>query len=467
MQSSANGRSPNGRSSVYLGKDGYWHGRVTMGVRDDGRPDRRHVQARSRAEVTGKVSRLEKERDSGQIRKPGQRWTVAGWLTHWVDAIAAPPAISDNAQDGYRVDIYRHLIPGVGAHRLEKLEPEHLERLYARMQRAGLKPGTAHHVHRTIRAALNEAVRRRHLAANPALLAKAPAASDEEIEPYDVREIQRILETARKRRNSARWAVALALGLRQGETLGLKWSDIDLDKGIMRIRRAAVRPRYAHGCGNTCGRKPGYCPRRRSIRAATGDVKSRAGRRVVGLPVQLADLLRGHREEQRAERTAARQLWHDGDWVFATPTGERLNYRTDHKEWKDLLAAAGVRDARLHDARHTAATMLLILGVPNRTAMSVMGWSSAEMAARYQHVTDAVRSDVAEQVGALIWAAHAGGDRGPTVTVPREALASVLALAEAGLGGGSPDPLAVVGVTAAIGELRAALMADGSDDRDL
>ena len=166
-------RNPNGRSSIYLGKDGKWHGRVTMGVRDDGKPDRRHVEAATRAEVTKRVRKLEPDRDSGRVRKAGQRWTVAAWLQHWIENIAAPPAISESTHSGYRVDIEKHLLPGIGAHRLEKLEAEHLERLYAKMQKNGLKPGTAHHVHRTIRNALNQAVRRGHLVQNPALIAKA------------------------------------------------------------------------------------------------------------------------------------------------------------------------------------------------------------------------------------------------------------------------------------------------------
>lgn len=125
-----------------------------------------------------------------------------------------------------------HLIPGIGAHRLNKLEPEHLERLYRKMMTKGrapstpgektrpTSPATAHQAHRTIRAALNEAVRRRHITENPALLARAPKVVEEEVEPYSVEDIKRLLEAAQTQRNSARWAIALALGLRQGEALG-------------------------------------------------------------------------------------------------------------------------------------------------------------------------------------------------------------------------------------------------------
>jgi integrase len=280
------------------------------------------------------------------------------------------------------------------------------------MQRNGSAAGTAHHVHRTVRNALNEAVRRGHLARNPVLLAKAPKLSDEEVEPYDLDEIQRLLKVVSERRNGARWVVALALGLRQGEALGLKWTDLDLENGTLRIRRGRLRPKYTHGCGEVCGRKAGYCPKKQQVREDTGPTKSRAGKRTIGLPDPLVALFRTHRKKQDAERRIARQLWQDEGWVFAKPDGRPLNPNTDYHEWKELLKEAGLRDARLHDARHTAATVLLILGVPTPTAMAIMGWSSAAMAKRYQHIIDSVRRDVAEQVGGLLWEGEPGDQDG-------------------------------------------------------
>jgi integrase len=443
-----------------LGRDGYWHGRVTVGVRDDGQPDRRHVQGKTRAEAAGKVRALERERDQGMVRKAGPKWTVASWLTFWVGEIAAPPHVAENTHLGYKVDVNRHLIPGLGAHRLDKLTPEHVERLYAKLRRAGLNPGGVHHVHRTLRAALNEAVRRGQLARNPVLLAKAPRLDEEEIEPYELTEIQRLLECAARRRNGARWALALALGLRQGEALGLQWDRVDLDKGTIHIRRSRLRPKWAHGCGGTCGQTlAGNCPQRVSTRPATGDVKSKAGRRTIGLPAQLIALLRAHQTEQEAQRAVARQLWHDEGWVFATPNGEPINPRTDYDEWKRLLKEAGLRESRLHDARHTAATVLLVLRQPTPTVMSLMGWSSESMAARYQHVTDTLRSQVASQVGELIWDSPGSTGTGDQalLMVRHAPLAILLAAMQECVAshhrGGAP----AAAVLAAITELSAAL----------
>lgn len=408
-------RAPNGASTIYYSEyDERWHGRVTVGVRDDGTPDRRHVKRKKEADVIRAVRELERLRDQGHVRGAGRAWTVKQWLTHWVETIAAP-SVRPNTADGYRFAVYKHLIPGVGSHRIDRLEPEHLEKLYARMMESGSASGTAHQAHRTMRTSLNEAVRRGHIVRNPAVLAKPPRLAEDEIQPFTIEEVQRVLATAASRRNSARWAVALSLGLRQGEALGLKWTDVDLTIGRLTIRRNRLRPAWAHGCGGTCGRKPGHCPQRYNTRPDTAETKSRAGRRSIGLPPQLVELLREHQFEQERERADARQLWQDGGWLFGDPIGGVLTPRTDTKHWKELLAAAGVRDARLHDARHTAATVLLILGVPDRAVMEIMGWSHSAMAVRYQHLTGAILDDIAIRVGGLLWAS---ADHPPKTCVP-------------------------------------------------
>ncbi|WP_405365699.1 tyrosine-type recombinase/integrase [Kitasatospora sp. NBC_00039] len=407
-------RQPNGASSIYEGRDGRWHGRVTVGVKDDGTPDRRHVTAKTRAEVTKKVRQLEKDRDAGTVRKPGQQWTVKTWLTQWITDIV-PDTVAENTYLGYEVAVRVHLIPGLGAHKLVKLEPEHLERLYKKMKANGKRGGTAHQAHRTIRVALAEAIRRGHLTVNVASIAKAPKLDEDEVEPYEVEEVQDLLETARKRRNSARWIFALALGLRQGEVLGLQWPDIDFKKGVAWVRRGRLRPKYEHGCREDCGRKPGFCRQKVLIRDETTSTKSRAGKRPVPLPEQMVKVLRQHKEEQDRERALARDLWVDKGYVFASEVGEPLNPSTDYHHWKRLLREAGIRDGRLHDARHTASTVLLLLGVPERIVMAIMGWSSASMAKRYQHVTDPMLHDVGRKIGGLLW-----GEAADEADVPDE-----------------------------------------------
>jgi len=428
-------RRPNGASSIYLGSDGKWHGWVTMGVRDNGKPDRRHVQRKSEGEVIEAVRELEKQRDSGRVKKPGRAWTVEKWLTHWFENIAEP-SVRHKAANAYRTAVYRHLIPNLGAHRIDKIEPEHFEKLYAKMLASGLKPGTAHQVHRTARTAFGEAYRRGRIARNPVELAKAPRLEEPEIEPFEADEIGQLLVAALARRNGVRFVLALALGTRQGETLGLKWPRLDKKRRALRIAKQLQRQTWKHGCDDPhrCGakyhktqpckedckrhqRKPcpppcppdctshaRWCPKRHGGGLVEVDVKSRAGRRGIVLPDRLYELLIAHEEQQAKERELAGSEWHEGGWMFAQPNGKPLDPRRDLDEWKELLEEAGVREARLHDARHTAATVLLILGVPERAVMEFMGWSNTAMAKRYQHITGGIRSDIAERLNGFLWA---------------------------------------------------------------
>lgn len=348
-------RASNRQSSIYLGKDGYWHGRVTVGRKDDGSLDRRHVMSRSKGTVIAKVRALERLRDEVRVPKAGRAWTVEKWLLHWLEEIARP-SIRDSSYQAYRAAITKHLLPSLGSLRLDRLDPENIEAVYRRT-----------------------------------------------VEPLSLEEVQRVLAAARNSRNGARWAVALALGLRQGEALALKWNDIDLKAKSLRVRATRLRPVYEHGCGGTCSKTAGRCPDRRQRNGPTGATKSVAGNRIIGLPNELVTLIESHRRAQLSERMAAGSLWEEGGWLFATRLGRPINPNSDYLEWRALLQRAGVRHARLHDARHTAATVLLVLGVPERTVMSIMGWSSTSMAARYQHVTDPIRREVATRVGGLLF----------------------------------------------------------------
>lgn len=417
-------RRPNGASSIYLGKDGKWHGRVTVGVRDNGRPDRRHIERKTEVEVATAVRELERQRERGKVRRAGRAWTVEQWLTHWVETIAAP-AVRPNTLTGYRVAVYNHLIPGIGAHRIDRLQPEHLERLYINLGKkrtrgnTEFKPARIHQIHRTVRTALGEAMRRGHIAVNPAEITRPPRIPEQEIIPFTMEEAQRLLAASGEMRNGARFVVALTLGLRKGEALGLKWRDVDFEKRTLTVRRTVQRLNWQHGCssGEPCGRRyAGHCPQRHSGGVVTAEVKSGAGKRTIGLPLPLIEVLKAHRARQEQERQLARTLWVDGDWVFANRLGGLVHPRIDHDTWKALLKKAGVRDARLHDARHTAATMLLLLKVPDRAVMDIMGWAQVTMTKRYQHITTELTTMIADQVGGLYWSPNSNHGDG---VVPR------------------------------------------------
>ena len=335
-------RAANGESSIYFGSDGYCHGRVTMGIKDDGTPDRRHVKRkvtpgkedRAWKEVEKAVRKLEKERDSGTAPKAGPKWTVEKWLRHWVENIAAP-TVRYKTITTYRTVVYKHLIPGIGAHKLERIEPDHFEKLYGKLVKSGLKPVSVHQVHRTARTAFNEALRRGRIGRNPVALAKPPLVDDEdELVAYSTAEIQRLITAALKRRNETRYVLALAMGTRQGETLGLKWERLDEESRTLAIRRGLQFQKWQHGCDDPhkCGErlhkkepcKPGCkvkrhkkqcpppcapdcakhassCPQRHGGGLVEVDVKSKAGRRTLVLPEPLFDLITAHKAAQNRE----------------------------------------------------------------------------------------------------------------------------------------------------------------------
>lgn len=377
------GRRANGRSSIYLGADGRWHGRVTMSVRTDGRTDRRHVTGGTEKECTRKVRELERAREAGTVANSGRSPTVGQWLTHWLDTIAARrvrPATLRN----YRSAIDGRMIPGLGAHRLDRLQPEHVEAYYVALAADGLSAATVLLHHRVLSRSLKVAMQRGRVARNVCALVDAPSADRHEVQPFTAAEARAVLAAAEGTRGAARWSVALALGLRQGEALGLAWSDVDLDAATLTVRQALQR---VQGQG-----------------LVLVPPKSRAGRRTIAVPAQLVAALRAHRTAQVAERLHAGEMWEDRGLVFCQPNGRPVDPRADWGAWKALLRTAGVRDARLHDARHTAATLLLQQGVPARVAMQVLGHSQISLTlGTYSHVVPELATEAAERMGAALW----------------------------------------------------------------
>lgn len=443
-------RRPNMRSSIYLGKDGLWHGWVTVGVKADGSADRRHRKAGTEAEVTRKVRELESQRESGSVSKPGRAPTLAEWMAEYLDVICERLVLSEKLAPrtlaDYRSKTRNWILPLLGKHRLDRLTPEHLDTAYAAMLRHGLSPSTVLKVHRILSRALRIAVRRGRISRNVATLIDAPAAAASEIEPLTLDEARRILNVAAIMRNGTRWLVALALGIRQGEALGLRWSYVNLDTGEIRAWFQIQRITWQHGCADphTCGEqwhrrackkackqhrhlpscKPG-CVRKGHVcfkRGCPADCTSHADRcpkRVGGgyvfrrrkgkrkltlqCPAPLLDLLKEHRKRQMAERLRAGASWSDHDLVFTTQHGSPIERTEDWRSWKNILGQAGVRDARVHDARHTAATLLIEQGVHIRVVQEVLGHTRVTTTERYTHVATLQMRDASERISQALW----------------------------------------------------------------
>jgi integrase len=480
-------------TKIFQGADGAWHGYATVGVKPDGRPDVRHRSAKTEAECAAKIRKLEDQRAAGRIAKPGQVPTLAEWMQTWLSEVVAGLRYA-TGQRSYGWASRIHIVPGLGYHRLDALvdDSSPIDRFYRQLektvgQRSGkpLSAASVHAVHRTLRAALNEAVRRKLIPVNPLATVRAPKSGDaEEITPLFVDEVRRILAVCQGRRNGTRWSVGMPLGLRQGEALGLPWmkpststrdkpTGMDLADGFVNTRIKAERKKWLHGCDDppSCAREhcrtrpcqppwrhgcaepascyvqawrcrqrvPGRCrthrracpqpcppgcteharccPQRTGGGIVMGETKSVAGKRRAALSPPELRAMRAHKAAQDGERELAGELWDEHDLVWCTPLGRPIDASADRADWKSVLREAKVRDARVHDGRHTAATMLLLQGVDERVVMEIMGWSDRRMLKLYQHVLDELRVEAARRIGTLLW----GEEPGPVPTPPTSA----------------------------------------------
>jgi len=388
-------KAANGRSSIHrrAGSTG-WVGWVSFGVDPvTGKRRRKKVTGQTKTEVAAKVAKLEADRAGGYAG--GSAVTVAEWLDLWIATKIG--SVRPKTIIGYGVD-RAHIVRALGGIELTKLTPEDIERMYAEILASGCGPATTTHVRATLGASLGTAARRGRIARNPVTAAVSPRQVSARVEPLSEAETHQVLAAAAGGRNSARWALALLVGPRQGEVLGLRWEDVDLAEGTLHIRRSLARAPWRHGCEpNHCGGKRGAdCPQRHGGGLITGLTKTTAGERTVALPAGLTAMIRAHRTAQWAERLRVGSLWRDTGHVFTNERGQPLDPRRDWAEWKKLLGAAGVRDARLHDARHSSATFALLDGIDPAVVMARHGWGSRLLLDRYQHaVVEAQRSAAA------------------------------------------------------------------------
>lgn len=393
----------------YEGKDGLWHVYVPMGWRKDGRPDRKHLSRKTRREVVRAQRLLEAQRDRGEYIHSSQDTTLGWWANHWLEEVLPLAGRKIKTIDGYRSVLKVHVLPYLAGVKLSALTAEVIRGRLADMKKAGASTHTVAATHRVLRSCLSAAVDSERLAVNQAKRVKVERPQEPEVVPLTVEDATSILRTVGDLRNGARWAIGLSLGLRQGEALGLQWGDLDLEAETLVVRRALRRETGRHGCERdeerqpTCGYKQGgRCPDR-TVGGLVARTTKTGKSRMIPLPPGLAPLLRAHKAAQAAERLQAGFLWSDDDWMFATEFGAPIDPRRDWAEWKDVLRLAGVRDARVHDARHTAATLLLANGVDTRTLMDLLGWTEHRTAQRYAHVIDPMRREAMARMGGVLF----------------------------------------------------------------
>lgn len=246
-----------------------------------------------------------------------------------------------------------------------------------------LSPASVAYGRTVLRAALNQALRWGLVARNVAALVDPPRVTRKEVEPFTLDEARAFLAAVKGDRLEALYTVALALGLREGEALGLRWADIDLDGAMLAVRQQLQR---VTGAG-----------------LQLVEPKTERSRRTVALPDVVVRALRAHRVRQLEERLLAGARWVDSGQVFTTRRGTPLDAANALKAFKRALQGAGLRNQRFHDLRHGAATLLLAQGVQPRAIMDLLGHSQVGVTLNlYSHVLPEVRRDAADKMDAVL-----------------------------------------------------------------
>lgn len=370
-------RRQRGEGSISRRPDGRWAARVDLGWQD-GRRARKMLYGRTQRQVVEKLRQALQEHRAGTLQA-GKTPTVGQFLGTWLPAAKA--SVRPSTFTFYEFIAREHLIPALGRTRLDHLTPADVEALLARKQAGGLSPRTCSHIRAVLRGALAKAVRWGMLSRNVAALADAPKAERVEYHVLNPEQARVFLDAVRGDRLEALYTVALGLGLRQGEALGLRWQDVDLEHGTLTVRHALQRVKL----------EPGQPARKVLV-----ETKTARSRRTLALPAVVLSGLHEHRARQLEERLLAGSRWVETDLVFCTRNGTAATNTYVTQLFQAHLERAGLPRMRFHELRHSAASLLIAQGAPLRTVMEVLGHSTITLTANvYGHLFDEAHRDAA------------------------------------------------------------------------
>jgi integrase len=325
-----------GEGSIYRRADGYWVGQVEAGHYPNGRRRRARVVRRRRADVLAEMDRLRRVARSGRTPTPQ---TVERFLTWWIEEVKAT-TIAPKTLRTYRTVAKLWVGPHIGTVRLDKLRVTHVQDMVNALRRQDLSPRVVNQTLKLTRQALRYAVGTRLIDHNPAEHVRGvPVVGGADV-ALTADEARAVLTIASTDSLYALWWLALKYGLRIGELLELRWSDVDGDE--LHVRRS----------------------------------KTAAGTRTLPLIPEARRVLRDHRETSRRREV----LPIDG-YVFCRPDGRPIDERRIGERWHELLDEAGVEHRRFHATRHTAATLLLEAGVPLEVVSAILGHANLAITA--------------------------------------------------------------------------------------
>lgn len=342
-----------------------------------GKRRQRRLSAPTKRELEALIQQTRTEVQKGTHVEPSKQ-TVREYLESWLAAIET--TIRPASFLRYSDIIRKRALPELGGLRLVALTPARVQRYYSDLLKGGLSPTTVQMHHNILHRALDQAVKWRILPHNPCDSVDVPQANNPEMQTWNGEQVRAFLTGVADHRWAALWRLALLTGMRRGELLALRWSDLDLDKGTLAVRRTLTRG--ADGFGYN-------------------DPKSRAGRRSIALPASCVASLRRHRAGQTQRRWLAGPDWHDTDLVFDRGTGEGIAPNTLRTTFARLCASLGLPAIRFHDLRHTAATLSLSEGIHPKVVQETLGHSDISMTLnRYSHVSMTMQREAADRLDA-------------------------------------------------------------------
>lgn len=382
------GKRGRNEGTIFKRSDGRWCAVIDLGW-ENGHRRRKYLYGGTRTKVAAALNKALQETAQG-LPIAFERQTVAVFLRRWLED-SVKPSVRPLTYQQYHQHVRLYLKPVLGTIGLEKLRPQHVQAFLNEKLKTGLSPRTVQLSLVILRHALDQAVKWGLAARNVAKLVDSPKVERPETQYLSPEEARQFLNAAKGERLEALYSVALALGVRQGEALGLRWKDIDLEARTLMIRQAVER------IGGKRFGAPG--------KLLFVEPKTDRSRRTIVMPENIVRALRLHRTRQIEQRLVAGSAWRENGLVFTTSIGTPIDPRETSRDFKRILVKAKLSASlRFHDLRHSAASLLLAQGVELRAIMELLGHSTIALTANtYSHVLPSLKREMADAMDVLLW----------------------------------------------------------------
>jgi len=375
-------RRSNGEGNIRKRKDGRWEGRYTAGINpENGKQIFKNVLGKTQAEVKEKLKKALTDSQKLDLAKQG-KYTVGTWMDAWFENVAKIK-VRPSSHQTYRGYIDNHIKPNIGNIPLENLTTMELQKLYrklltsgrverieAKKQPKGLSAKTVRNINQVISSAMDLAVAQKIILENPTNACSLPRVEHKEMQTISAEQLQSFLEEAKRSGVYEMYYIELSTGLRRGELLGLKWEDVDMKQGIIRVRRQVSRI---------------------DGKIVEAPLKTKNSYRAVTISPQAIEVLKAQKEKTNDE------------YVFPSPNGGPISPDSVNNMLHRVLDRAGIPRVRFHDMRHTFATLALQNGVDIKTVSGMLGHFSAGFTLdTYAHVTTAAQKEAAQTMGNVL-----------------------------------------------------------------